>query len=849
MLVFSFSNFAYNLHVSLTPIRQVYADTNPHIGSFSPERIWTAAANVNLNLRQPDPRNGDLMVATIAIRPAASTINTPAGWTLVGSRTGTDGGAEGADAGSVGLYWFTKISNGTEGTSNQTFTENGTTSVWMGTIMQVRSASGTYDTSLGAVTINGNTTNWGGTLDTDIGLTAEDLVIMVAAQNGDRASVTAQGISATGVTTFATTREHGEFQNTTGNDIEMDLSSTQVWAGTSVATPTITTTLSVAASGVNAVLRIRQGAGSNRTDTWIKSAGIQIQGTTALNIAYTDHEIGDMLLIFVVNRPNGPIPTIASGGWVNAGSYTGGAGLESLDSGTVRVTVFYVEASSRFTTTRSVAITAATGSVGQMLAVHKNDVVGWSFDVDGGSDLAPGTSWSVAGGAGIDLDNVLGGDLVIIGTAINTDAYTFSNHVISATGITFNDTTQVTEFRASTGNDQTVEISSGRVVVGSSSPVITFTSTASGSTANAPAGASVFLKVLGLIPTFEQSAYRFFANANSEDVGAALASQDTLTTLTATGDAFRLRMLVHVGAAQLGLSGENFKLQFAEKSGTCDTGFTGESYADVTGATVIAYNNNASPADGDNLISNANDPTHGGDTIVNQDYEELNNFTNSVSAIDAGQDGKWDFSLIDNGATADTSYCFRIVKSDDSQIDTYTVIPEVTTASAGGPPQSISFNISDNSIGFGTLSSSGARYATGDISGSASDSVDAHTITASTNATGGYVISINGSTLTCSACGGATVSPIGAPPASSSAGSEQFGLRTVVNSGTGTTVSPYNQASQFAFDSGSFPDTVISGDGDDVSSIFGIRYLGNISNTTDAGSYTSVLTYTITAGF
>ncbi len=201
-------------------------------------------------------------------------------------------------------------------------------------------------------------------------------------------------------------------------------------------------------------------------------------------------------------------------------------------------------------------------------------------------------------------------------------------------------------------------------------------------TGNVTYNATTFLFTLPASAT-EQSAYRFFANNDSTDVGTALASQDTAGTISVTGGAFRLRLLLHISNANLTTSGKNFKLQFAQKSGTCDTGFSGETYADVTGATAIAYNNNASPTDGDNLTSNANDPTHSADTIVNQDYEELNNFTNSVSTINTGQDGKWDFSLIDNGAPANTSYCFRVVESGGTLLDTYSVIPEITT-SAGG---------------------------------------------------------------------------------------------------------------------------------------------------------------------
>lgn len=208
---------------------------------------------------------------------------------------------------------------------------------------------------------------------------------------------------------------------------------------------------------------------------------------------------------------------------------------------------------------------------------------------------------------------------------------------------------------------------------------------------------------------YNQSAYRFFDNADSTDVGSALAAQDTAATLGSTGAAFRLRMLIHQTEGRTEVSGQSFKLQFAAKSGTCDTGFSGESYADVTGSTVIAYNNNATPADGDNLTANANDPTHSGDTIVNQTYEEANNFTNTVAVIPSGQDGKWDFSLIDNGASASTAYCLRAVKSDGTVLDTYTSIPEVTTAA---PVYSISIT-SSGVVTYGSVQLSTASSTVG----------------------------------------------------------------------------------------------------------------------------------------
>lgn len=163
-------------------------------------------------------------------------------------------------------------------------------------------------------------------------------------------------------------------------------------------------------------------------------------------------------------------------------------------------------------------------------------------------------------------------------------------------------------------------------------------------------------------------------------------------------------------------------------------------------------------------------------------------------------------------------------------------------------PQSLSFSISDNSVGFGSLSTSSARYATGDILGSGTDTADAHTISVSTNASGGYVMTINGTTLACSSCGGATITAIGATAVASSPGTKQFGARLIVNSGTGSATSPYASAN-WAFDTASFPDQVASGAGDGSTTVFGARYIGNISTTTQNGSYSSALTYTVTATF
>jgi len=46
------------------------------------------------------------------------------------------------------------------------------------------------------------------------------------------------------------------------------------------------------------------------------------------------------------------------------------------------------------------------------------------------------------------------------------------------------------------------------------------------------------------------------------------------------------------------------------------------------------------------------------------------------------KDGLWDFPLVDHSAAAGSSYCFRVLKSDGTVVDTYSVIPEITTSAS-----------------------------------------------------------------------------------------------------------------------------------------------------------------------
>ena len=159
---------------------------------------------------------------------------------------------------------------------------------------------------------------------------------------------------------------------------------------------------------------------------------------------------------------------------------------------------------------------------------------------------------------------------------------------------------------------------------------------------------------------------------------------------------------------------------------------------------------------------------------------------------------------------------------------------------------SITFSISDATIGFGTLSATGTRYATGDAVGSGTET-EAHTITVNTTAPSGYSLTVRGGSLGKT---GYTIAPIGGTNTAPSIGSEQFGLRLVASGGSGTVSSPY-AASGFAYGANATTTSQVASasSGDGVDTTYSARYMCNISPTTPAGSYATDLTYVVTGNF
>ncbi len=202
----------------------------------------------------------------------------------------------------------------------------------------------------------------------------------------------------------------------------------------------------------------------------------------------------------------------------------------------------------------------------------------------------------------------------------------------------------------------------------------------------------------------------------------------------------------------------------------------------------------------------------------------------SASSTNPGSPGSYSISI--NGAFGDSGTTTVIIVNDDQ------VAIDATVA------QSITFSVSDNTVSFGTLASGGARYASGTASGEASE-VEAHNLIVGTNASNGYTMTASGTTLT---SGSNTISPIGSANTASAIGTEQFGLRMTATGGNGAVVAPY-AAAGFAFDTAAFPDTVATSTSATTNTTYSVRYIANIAANTEAGSYTSTVTYTAAANY
>ena len=92
---------------------------------------------------------------------------------------------------------------------------------------------------------------------------------------------------------------------------------------------------------------------------------------------------------------------------------------------------------------------------------------------------------------------------------------------------------------------------------------------------------------------------------------------------------------------------------------------------------------------------------------------------------------------------------------------------------------------------------------------------------------------------------------MGGTAASSTIGSEQFGIRATTSGGTGSTVSsPYSSATSYGYNATATTSAVLAtGTGATNTTTYSLRYVANIANLTEAVTYGANIVYVATANF
>lgn len=206
---------------------------------------------------------------------------------------------------------------------------------------------------------------------------------------------------------------------------------------------------------------------------------------------------------------------------------------------------------------------------------------------------------------------------------------------------------------------------------------------------------------------------------------------------------------------------------------------------------------------------------------------QINNQTAAQNTTDPTID-------ITSGASDVGSVAVEVI-ADDSVNVTATVDPSIT------------FSISDVAIGFGTLTSGAVRYATGNAAGGTTETTAAHTMSAGTNGFGGLVVTYSGALLT-SAANTIDAATSVTPPGNTAI--EQFAIAVDDNGAVFTIPAGYDQVTPlYSYVASATPTTLFSSGGAVASSAVDVHYLANIAANTQAGNYSTDITYIATGTF
>lgn len=187
--------------------------------------------------------------------------------------------------------------------------------------------------------------------------------------------------------------------------------------------------------------------------------------------------------------------------------------------------------------------------------------------------------------------------------------------------------------------------------------------------------------------TLTQKDFQIYQNANSLNGLTAWDSLSLNQTISSAndriggGDEFRLRMNITVGSSNMSASQVGFYLQYAElTSGVCGdiTSWTNVGPKDTNDA-VFVLTDNSSLANSVTIVT----PLLSGSDVGGL-YSEANPTAANPSTVVIGQELEYDWAVkYPSARYSSTDFCFRMIKSTGSALNTYTNYPQILTNTIG----------------------------------------------------------------------------------------------------------------------------------------------------------------------
>ena len=148
------------------------------------------------------------------------------------------------------------------------------------------------------------------------------------------------------------------------------------------------------------------------------------------------------------------------------------------------------------------------------------------------------------------------------------------------------------------------------------------------------------------------------------------------------GESIRVRMSLNVSGANISAGTFRFRLQYGQRTTTCTAVDTWIGLADTSSTTAVWRGYNGAPLNGTVLSTN---PPNAGDLKLSVSdragtYEEMNPTAVNPYKVLIGEDIEYDWAIEANDVPDLTSYCFRMVQEDGTELDDYLYYPTITSS-------------------------------------------------------------------------------------------------------------------------------------------------------------------------